>query len=88
MSKDTNKITKEPLKSFINKVGTFRGKKSSQRPSTSDLTMAVHDESIMKNSSDEQSGNSTCEPSDLDTTTKSSYNGSHSYSYRLDFLVQ
>lgn len=49
------RMSKEPLKSFINKMGTFRGKKASNRPSASDLKYGTgagsgdghHDESGM-----------------------------------------
>ena len=69
----------EPLKSFINKVGTFRGKKSSNnRPSVSDLKFSEHgngDESMFKvPSSIDENGLSTTISNesclDLDTTQK------------------
>ena len=83
MNKDANR--KEPLKSLISKVGTFRGKKNgqqTQRSSASDLKYpdSSHDESIMKSHSEEPLG--PFESSDLDTTTKSYY-GSNSYRFFL-----
>ena len=70
----------EPLKSFINKVGTFRGKKSSNnRPSVSDLKFTEpgnNDESMFKMPSniDENNFSTTLSNEsciDLDTTHKS-----------------
>ena len=69
----------EPLKSFINKVGTFRGKKSSNnRPSVTDLKFSEHgcnDESMFKvpSSVDENAFSTTMSNEsclDLDTTQK------------------
>jgi len=69
----------EPLKSFINKVGTFRGKKSSNRPSVTDLKYSGEhgngDESMFKvPSSIDENGLSTTISNesclDLDTTQK------------------
>ena len=74
-------MSKEPLKSFINKMGTFRGKKASNRPSASDLKYGEsHDESGMfkvplgvdENAAPFSSTFSQHEScSDLDTTAKS-----------------
>lgn len=85
MSKDTNR--KEPLKSLISKVGTFRGKKYNQRPSASDLGKfdSINDESIMTVNSDHQLGS--YESSDLDTT-KSFYPNSSNYIHRSSVQVQ
>ena len=63
-------MSKEPLKSFISKVGTFRGKKSSNRPSASDIRFE-NDESIFKHPShiDDHTNSINNETvSELDTT--------------------
>lgn len=96
MSKEINK--KEPLKSFINKVGTFRGKKYIQtsRPSSSDLkhgdSMFVGDESMFRmNNPDETTfpvfGGIGEAPNELDSTKLSGgSNNSNRDSYRLAIL--
>ena len=80
-------MSKEPLRTFINKVGTFRGKKAAnQRPSTSDLKYAQQDgqdESMFKvpYGIDENAApyahDSTCH--ELDMTTKSMSGGTTSF---------
>lgn len=73
-------MSKEPFKSFINKVGTFRNKKNlpNQRPSASDLRFSdVNDENMFK--SDENS--SSMHDSDLDTTSKS-FSSANNISFR------
>jgi hypothetical protein len=76
-------MSREPLKSFISKVGTFRGKvtlkgqgSGSQHPSLSNLrsneadesVLRTHDENIMHTSSGSGGAAGDC---DLDTTAKS-----------------
>lgn len=96
MSKETNR-SKEPLKSFISKVGTFRGKKhgqNSSRPSSSDLKFGdsmMGDESMFRVNSHDETGyptfggqNSDGGANDLDSTKLSggSSNGTRdSYRY-------
>lgn len=73
-------MSKEPFKSFINKVGTFRSKKNSQnqRPSVTDLKFAdTNDENVYR--SDENSGS--LHDSDLDTTSKS-FSSANNNSFR------
>jgi hypothetical protein len=84
MSKEsTIKIKGEPLKSFINKVGTFRGKKHSQsRQSASDIKYLDNDESVFRlNSEDGQfptfGGGASETSTDLDSTKLSG--GSNTY---------
>ena len=64
--------SKEPFKSFINKVGTFRSKKNvSNRPSASDLRFTdSNDEKIQVQFRSDENSNS-LHDSDLDTTSKS-----------------
>lgn len=76
-------MSKEPLKSFINKVGTFRGKnKSHNRPSASDLKFGnENDESIFKppmHLDDHTFSMNNDTVSELDTT-KSFMTGSYRY---------
>ncbi|RNA05590.1 diaphanous isoform X1, partial [Brachionus plicatilis] len=73
-------MSKEPFKSFINKVGTFRSKKNlpNQRPSASDLRFSdINDENMFK--ADENS--SSIHDSDLDTTSKS-FSSANNVSFR------
>lgn len=85
MSKDSNRISKEPLRSFISKVGTFRGKKYGQsRPSSSDLKYTdsiICDETILRNSDDSSypnyNGNGSESSTDLDSTKLSGGNNSY-----------
>jgi hypothetical protein len=99
MSKEsTIKIKGEPLKSFINKVGTFRGKKhsSQSRQSSSDLKYSDNDESIFRlNSEDGQfttfssGGGGVGETStDLDSTKLSGGSNSGNNSYRSSTMQQ
>ena len=100
MSKEsTIKIKGEPLKSFINKVGTFRGKKhsSQSRQSSSDLKYSDNDESIFRlNSEDGQfttfsggGGGVASETStDLDSTKLSGGSNSGNNSYRSSTIQQ
>lgn len=76
MSKENK--SKEPLKSLISKVGTFRGKKS-QRASTTDLKYldSIQDESYMNGI-----GEDTTTSGDLDTTTKSYCANNSNYVHR------
>lgn len=74
-------MSKEPLKSFINKVGTFRGKKSSQRPSATDLKyVGENDENFFRSSAIDESHFNDHNCSELDTTTKSMNTTSHLFS--------
>ena len=87
MNKDSNRISKEPLKSLIHKVGTFRGKKN-QRSSTTDLKYAdstIQDESIMRMPTDENSV-ADITTTDLDSTTKSYYHNSSNYTHRSELM--
>ena len=62
-------MSKEPFKSFINKVGTFRNKKNvSNRPSASDLRFTDSNDENMFRSDD---NSNSLHDSDLDTTSKS-----------------
>jgi hypothetical protein len=99
MSKEsTIKIKGEPLKSFINKVGTFRGKKhsSQSRQSSSDLKYSDNDESIFRvNSEDGQfttfvggGGGASETSTDLDSTKLSGGSNSGSNSYRSSTMQQ
>jgi len=97
MSKEsTIKIKGEPLKSFINKVGTFRGKKhsSQSRQSSSDLKYSDNDESIFRvNSEDGQFttfvvGGASETSTDLDSTKLSGGSNSGSNSYRSSTMQQ
>lgn len=82
-------MSKEPLKSFINKVGTFRGKKSSsQRPSTTDLKYPnENDENFFRSAIDESHfNNDSC--SQLDTTAKSISTTSHLFRSSVQTLTE
>jgi hypothetical protein len=83
-------MSKEPLKSFINKVGTFRGKKSSQRPSATDLKYASeNDENFFRSSAiDESHFHNDPNCSELDTTTKSMNTTSHLFRSSVQMLSE
>jgi hypothetical protein len=83
MSKE-NKIGKEPLKSLISKVGTFRGKKNG-RASTTDLKYldSIPDDSILHGIGEGSPADTTT--ADLDTTTKSYCTNNSNYVHRLVF---
>ena len=86
-------MSKEPLKSFINKVGTFRGKKSSQRPSATDLKYAnENDENFFRSSAIDESHhfhhNNDPNCSELDTTTKSMNTTSHLFRSSVQMLAE
>ncbi len=85
MSKDTSRLSKEPLKisNLISKVGTFRGKKHNQRPSATDLGKfeSINDESMMTLNSEHQNSGP-YEHTDLDTTKSYNYANQSNYSHR------
>jgi hypothetical protein len=90
MSKESSRIKGEPLKSFINKVGTFRGKKHGQsRPSSSDLKFAdsmIGDESLFRLNSEDSTfptfgGGASETSTDLDSTKWSGGSSNNSYRY-------
>lgn len=88
MSKDSGRIRGEPLKSFISKVGTFRGKKHGQsRPSSSDLKFTdsmIGDESMFRLNSEDSTfptfgGGASETSTDLDSTKWSGGSSNNSY---------
>lgn len=80
-------MSKDNLKSFINKVGTFRqkdpNKKNNQRPSVSDLKYGdPNDEhNLRHNSNIDEHFSATMGESDLDTTVKSFTGSNNSFRY-------
>lgn len=81
-------MSKEPLKSLISKVGTFRGKKShhNQRPSMTDLKYGgsgadANDDTIMFRNMTNDENMSTIHDCDLDTTVKSFTGSNNSFRF-------
>lgn len=76
-------MSKEPIKSLINKVGTFRNRKhgEKQRPSVSDLKFGEADESMMRQSNVTVDENfmGLADTSELDTTVKSFTSSNNSF---------